>query len=104
MVVASDSATTLMDDEGAVHNVYESANKIFNLHKGSPLVAYTFGAGAIGDVSISTLAKDFRALLTSGRPIGPGKWTFKPKAYSVEEVAKAARTFLYEERYVPAFA
>lgn len=109
IVMASDSATTLVQTDSktgtvvGVHNVYDSANKIFNLHKGLPLGAYTFGAGSIGDASISTLAKDFRALLTSGRPIGPAKWTFKPKTYTVEDVAIAARHFLFEENYVRAY-
>jgi len=109
LVIAADSATTLMGQDqqtGAVtvFNVYESANKIFNLYKGLPIGGYTFGAGAIGDASIATLAKDFRAELTDHKPIGPGGWVFDPNAYTIEDVAIAARQYLFEDRYVPAFA
>jgi hypothetical protein len=109
LVIAADSATTLMGQNrktGAVSvfNVYESANKIFNLYKGLPIGGYTFGAGAIGDASIATLAKDFRAELTDVKPIGPAGWVFDPNAYTIEEVAIAARQYLYEDRYVAAFA
>jgi hypothetical protein len=61
IVLSSDSATTLSDDKGQVLNVYNNANKIFNLYKGLPITAATWGSGSIGRASISTLAKDMRA-------------------------------------------
>lgn len=109
VVLASDSATTLLappDETGqtGVINVYAHANKVFNLRKSSPIGAYTYGAGSIGNLSIATLAKDLRSALESGKPFGPSPaWRFKPKEYSVEEVAIAARRFFYEDRYVPAY-
>lgn len=102
MVMATDSATTLIDS-GTVLNVFNSANKLFNLHKGLPIGGYTYGAGAIGDASISTLAKDFRMELTLGSAIGPSGWRFDPATYTIEEVAVAVRQFMYEERYLPLY-
>jgi hypothetical protein len=109
LVIGADSATTLIGQnqqtgQAGVFNVYESANKIFNLHKGSPIGGYTYGAGAIGDASISTIAKDFRNALADLTPIGPAGWVFNPAAYTIEEVAIAARQYIYEDRYVSAFA
>lgn len=65
IVLASDSATTLMNSMGNVINVYDHANKIFNLHKGLPIGLITYGLGNIGHYSIATLAKDFRAELAT---------------------------------------
>jgi hypothetical protein len=107
VVLASDSATTLLGapvgGKRDVINVYESASKVFNLYKALPIGGYTFGAGNINDASISTLAKDFRSTLMAGKPIGPTRWQFKPKGYTIEEVAIAARQFLYEDRYLPVY-
>jgi len=109
LVLASDSATTLMATDQrtgatAVLNVYNNANKVFNLHKGSPLGAYTFGAGNIGDASIALLAKEFRKQLAEATPIGLSAWAFNPAAYTIEEVATAFRQFMFEDRYQAAFA
>jgi hypothetical protein len=59
IAVASDSASSLMM-QGVVVNIYNNANKIFNLRKKRPIGAMTSGAGSIGNLSISTIAKDFR--------------------------------------------
>jgi len=58
LVLAADSASTLiLSDPGGslVTNTYFNANNVFNLVKGLPLGAITWGAGAIGTASISTL-------------------------------------------------
>lgn len=98
LVLAADSASTLvaLDDRGRAHvmNVYKNTNKVFNLCKGSPIGAVTWGTGAFGNASIETLVKDFRARLTSD---------FDPLNYSVREVALRFREFMYEQRFVPAF-
>ena len=60
IIVSSDSASSLMAGQ-AVQNIYNNANKIFNLRKGLPVGAMTCGAGSIGKLSIATIAKDFRA-------------------------------------------
>lgn len=98
LVLAADSASTLvgLDEDGRAHvlNVYKNANKVFNLCKGSPIGVVTWGTGAFGSASIETLVKDFRVRLAAG---------FDPKNYSVEEIAKQFREFMYEERFIPAF-
>jgi len=37
IVLASDSATTFSDEKGTFVNIYNDANKVFNLVKGFPL-------------------------------------------------------------------
>lgn len=105
LVLAADSATTIItQDPGSgpsgVINVYNNANKIFNLAKGLPIGVVTWGAGSIGAASISTLVKDLRALLSD-----PTKrdWGLDPVSYTIEDVARKVRRFMYEERYAPAF-
>lgn len=100
LVLAADSATTLIDQnpdtgEAGVVNVYNHANKVFNLVKGLPIGVITWGAGAIGSASISTLVKDLRKRLTDDATLD-GK-------YEIEEVASIFREFIFEEQYVPAF-
>ena len=49
VVLAADSATTLIGpgspDGGRVLNVYNNANKVFNLLKGAPIGLMTWGLG-----------------------------------------------------------
>lgn len=98
LVLAADSATTLVQNGLAV-NVYNNANKIFNLHKGLPIGAVTWGAGSIGVASTSTLIKDFRALLTDGED----RWRLNCDNYSVEDVAAKLKQFVYDGHYQPKF-
>src|ERR1700722_18775452 len=78
LVLAADSASTLsiaappgappgavaIAGVGMVANVYDNANKIFNLVKGQPIGCITFGRGNIGNASIGTMIKDLRKELT----------------------------------------
>ncbi|MPZ29573.1 MAG: hypothetical protein GEV13_01010 [Rhodospirillales bacterium] len=64
IIVSSDSASSLMNGP-SVLNIYNNANKIFNLRKGLPIGAMTCGAGSVGKLSIATISKDFRAILTA---------------------------------------
>ena len=102
LVLASDSASTLVglqpNGQQAVLNVYNHADKTFNLVRGLPIGAITAGAGSIGISSISTLAKDLRRRFSNPED---ADWFVDPKTYTIEEVAQKARRFLYEERYVP---
>lgn len=102
VVLASDSASTLIDTatgaSNGIVNVYNNANKIFNLVKGLPIGAVTYGSGSIGTSSISTLAKDLRRRF-SGKDKSHTDWHLNPDAYTIEEVAIKAREFLYEETY-----
>ena len=102
LVLASDSATTLtmrlLDGTEAVGNIYNNANKVFNLHKGLPVGAMTWGLGNIGPASIATLAKDIRRRFQGEDPAFP-EWTIDPTNYTIEELAISARKFLYDGRY-----
>lgn len=98
VVLATDSAASLLRANGVV-NVYDNADKIFNLRKGSPIGATTWGIGGIGQTSISTLAKDLRARLIDDDK----EWRIDPESYTIEEVAKKARRFFFEEHYEPEF-
>src|ERR1035437_2357099 len=101
VVLAADSASTLTlwrtaPQPGSrqvvgVLNVYDNANKIFNLYKGRPLGCITFGSGSIGNASISTLLKDFRVRLTSR------EWEFDPDHYTIKQVSEILARFLSDE-------
>lgn len=92
VVLASDSASTVSSPQGVL-NVYNAANKIFNLRKGLPIGAITWGLGNIGHASIETVAKDFRA----------EAWdALDPTNYTMEEVAEEFATYVYD-RYREVF-
>lgn len=99
IVFTADSATSLtgVDAQGNHHvvNIYDHANKVFNLHKYLPIAAMTAGIGNFGMCSISTISKDLRALLANG----DGDYQISAEDYSIEEVATKARKYLYEERF-----
>lgn len=108
VVLATDSASTVigLNAQGGgqgVVNVYNNANKAFNLLKGSPIGAVTWGAGAIGNASTSSLVKDFRNILKNGNAVHPD-WKLDRANYTIEQVAVRLRQFIYEENYVGAFA
>lgn len=88
VVLASDSATTLINQHGGVVNVYEHANKIFNLYKGLPIGAITYGLGNIGHASIATLAKDFRCDLEN---------KIDPENYELKDIAEMFSDFISEK-------
>jgi hypothetical protein len=104
VVLATDSASTVtgtMPQVGfGVINVYNNANKVFNLLKGSPIGAVTWGAGAIGNASVSSLVKDFRILLKGGA----AEWKLDLQNYTIQDVAVKLRKFIYEDNYIGAFA
>lgn len=103
IVLASDSAATLIgrDPSGraSVFNIYENADKVFNLKKGSPIGAITWGSGSIGNSSISTLVKDFRKRITNPN----SDLKFNAENYGIQEVVKLFKDFFYEENYSPAY-
>jgi hypothetical protein len=105
LVLAADSASTLMGRDPAggssgVLNVYNTANKIFNLKKGFPIGAVTWGSGSIGPASISTLAKDLRQRFSDDTN---ADWKLDHDSYSVWDVADRVREFMYEEHYLREF-
>lgn len=101
IVFAADSASSLVgaDAQGnaSVTNVYNHGKKVFNLHKGLPIVAMTCGMGNIAGSSIEVIAKDFRGLLMGDDP----NWLVDPKNYAIEDVAQKAWRYFFEQQYVP---
>lgn len=101
VVLAADSASTLtfpvppgvvlpLGQQAVVGNVYDNANKIFNVVKGQPIGCITFGNGNIGNASIGTLIKDLRKKLTET----PEEMEFNADQYTMEGVAKILAKFL----------
>ena len=105
IVLASDSASTFLgqgpNGELGVLNVYNNANKVFNLRKGFPIGAITWGAGSIGQASISTIIKDLRQIFTEGQ--NPRGWKLDKNNYSIGEVALRLKEFVFDELYSAAF-
>lgn len=104
VVLAADSASTLTfatpsgvvlppGQHGLVGNVYDNANKIFNLVKGLPIGCITFGSGNIGNSSIGTLMKDLRKKLTES----PEELKFNPEQYAMSDMVDILAKFLGEE-------
>jgi hypothetical protein len=102
LVLASDSATTLSmrlpDGSDAVGNIYNNANKVFNLHKDLPVGGMTWGLGNIGPASIATLTKDLRRRFQGDRQ-SDSDWVIDANDYKVAELAAMSMNFLYEGRY-----
>ena len=101
LVLAADSASTLLvslPQQGGqtAANVYDNANKIFNLIKGKPLGCTTFGSGSIGNASIGTLIKDFRLKLSVGDPT-KNEFKFDVTNYTMEQVTGLLADFLAKE-------
>lgn len=97
LVLCADSASTMQTPTG-VSNVYNNANKIFNLRKGLPVGLITWGLGSLGGLSISILAKDLRARLTGQTP-DHEDWELDPDRYTVEDLANTVKSFFYDEHY-----
>jgi hypothetical protein len=95
IVLAADSAATFSAD-GRPLKIYNNANKIFNLVKVWPIGALVYGSGGIGAASVETLTKDLRRRLSD--PKDP-EYGLNLESYTVEDVARKARKFLFEECY-----
>ena len=97
IVLAADSASTLTltqpgqapNPQNVALNVYNNANKIANLYKGCPIGCVAYGAGSIGNASISTLLKDFRYRITNVQ-----EPAFDTRAYTMEGVGTLLTDFL----------
>jgi len=100
IVLASDSLTTIhslrtTNGRKIFSYVYKYANKIFNLKKGCPIGAMTWGSGSIGKASISTLAKDFRKRITDGND----DWKIDSSNYTLKDVVEKFKQFVFDENY-----
>ena len=102
IVLASDSATTQQAQTGpgqmSTINIWNSANKIYNLRRSWPIGAMTWGRASIGGRSIATLAKELRCRFSGERP-GYEDWALDRDAYTIEEVAERVKSFFYDEQY-----
>lgn len=99
VVLAADSAASIISSPGnntpaGIINVYQNAEKVFNLCKDIPIGSITWGSGSIGQASISTLMKDFR---TENQDI------LSKKDFHVEEISNELATFIYEKNYLPIY-
>jgi hypothetical protein len=108
IVLASDSASTVIglspDGKLGVVNVYNNANKVFNLRKGLPIGAITWGAGSIGSASTSTIMKDLRQAL-SGKDENHKGWALLLPSpdYTIESVAQRLKEFVFDDLYAKSF-
>ena len=95
IVLATDSATTFQLADGSAQ-VYNNADKIFNLHRGLPIAAMTWGLGSVGPASISTVAKDLRRRFMGLEPEYEVDWKLDDDAYTVEKVAEYTSDLFHE--------
>jgi len=104
IVLVADSATTvsLIDAQGNSYygNIYNNARKLFRLHDSLPVGAVTWGANNMGQASIRMLAKDFRATISDST----SQSYVDPANYTIEEIAKRFRSWIYDHHYQPAFS
>lgn len=100
IVLAADSAASFFDADGHALKIYNNANKIFNLVKVWPIGAMVYGAGGIGSASVETLTKDLRKRFSNHTD---ADYYLNPNDYTVEEVAKKARNFLFENCFKQAY-
>ncbi|MGA2934838.1 MAG: hypothetical protein ABSD81_06760 [Methanomicrobiales archaeon] len=99
VILATDSASSLISKDPAsgqmlVYNVYDNANKIFNLRKDLPIGAVTWGIGSIGNASIETLVKDFRAEISQ---------KIDKDNYSLKDVIEEFKNFIFGRHYEKEF-
>lgn len=94
IVLASDSATSFTAPDGQVVKIYNHANKIFNLVKGLPIGAMTYGNGAIGFSSISTISKDLRRRFSDRLDTD---FFIDSSNYTIEKTAEKIRDYFFDQ-------
>jgi len=103
IVLAADSASSIIERNPngvlSVVNIYNNANKIFNLVKGKPLGVITWGSGSIGNASISTLIKDFRDLIQEEK----SPYYVDINDYNLEIIAFKFKEFIFDKNYTKEF-
>lgn len=87
IVLATDSATTIPLPDGSAQ-VYNNADKVFNLHRKLPIAAMTWGLGQVGPASVSTVAKDLRRRLMGKAGNEFEEWVLSKHDFTIEKVAK----------------
>lgn len=102
VVLGTDSASSLIGENDRYFNVYNTAEKTFNLVKGLPVGLMTYGLGGMVGLSIGALARDLRQRLSGDSPEFPD-WALDPTGYTIEQVATRVREFFYDELYTAEF-
>jgi hypothetical protein len=102
VVLGTDSASSLIGENDRYFNVYNTAEKTFNLVKGLPIGLMTYGLGGMVGLSIGALARDLRDRLSGNNPEF-SDWALNPGTYTIDEVARRVREFFYEELYAAEF-
>lgn len=97
VVLGADSASTIVGVQNSYHNSYFNAEKLFNLVKGLPIGAVTYGLGGLANRSVGSLAKDLRARLSAP---DAAEWYLDPATYTMEQVAERVKQFFYDEIYL----
>lgn len=95
IVLATDSATTIELPDGSAQ-VYNNADKVFNLHRKLPIAAMTWGLGQVGPASVSTVAKDLRKRLMGKAGRKYEAWKLDKHSYAIEDVAKRLAEMFHE--------
>ncbi len=100
VIIAADSASTytMVGAHGTpiVAKVYYNANKVFNLRKKLPIGATTWGLGSIGEMSMSSIVKDFRLEVSD-------QISEESTEYTVKDFAEQLKKYIFEDRWLPAF-
>jgi len=94
VVMATDSATTFLQPDGGIGQIYANADKMVNLVKGLPIGVMTCGSANIGNAAIATLLKDLRALLSAENQTDP--WKLNLHGYTMEEAAGLVQAFFMQ--------
>lgn len=95
VVLGADSASSLVDSNGGLANVYFNAEKIADLRKDLRVGMVTYGLGTLGGRSIATHAKDLRVrLATQGDALYLDK-----SSYTIEQVADRVERYFIDTLY-----
>jgi len=104
IVLASDSATTMSrwdaTGDAAFRNVYNNAEKVFQLSSLVPVGIVTYGLGNIGPISVATLFKEIRKRI-DGRSRDHQDWSLDPSHYTVRQIAERVVDLIFDEHYRP---
>lgn len=102
VVLGTDSAASLIGENERYFNVYNTAEKTFNLVKGLPIGMMTFGLGGMAGLSIGALARDLRKRLSGEDPRFPD-WALDHSRFTIEQVASRVKEFFFDELYAQEF-
>ena len=100
VILGADSASTIIDSSNNVLNSYFNAEKVFNLVKGLPLGALTYGLGGLQNRSMTSILKDLRRKLSNERT---AEWGLTRATYTVEQVAASLKRFVFDDLYSAQF-